>query len=240
MSLLASPSGKGSTHTSFTRWCDPPGGKHRQLARQVGVLRVFSPISHSFPDGHSCFANSTLHGDLVREPQVHVTGFGYDMILLSVKGPGGARVAPARKRAPRRPRHHTSPPKKRCGQRHCYPSASSRPTVHARQEVTQEPTAPRAETVGMMARFHEDRTTAMGDGAPRAPSPATRYFHTGCSPQEERYRSVWTMPRCRSPGRYVQTPRRTWRDQWSSHATLMHSNRRPSCRISLRYEASAD
>jgi len=30
------------------------------------------------------------------------TGFGYDMILLSVKGPGGARIAPARLRAPRR------------------------------------------------------------------------------------------------------------------------------------------
>jgi len=30
----------------------------------------------------------------------------------------------------------------------------------------------------------------------------------------------------------------TWRDQWSSHATLEHSNRRPSCRTSLRYEAS--
>ena len=61
-----------SKHTSFTRWCDPPGGKHRQLARQVGVMRVFSPISHSFPDGHSRFADSALHGDLVWEPQVDV------------------------------------------------------------------------------------------------------------------------------------------------------------------------
>ena len=101
------------------------------------------------------------------------TGFGYDMILLSVKGPGGARVAPALLRAPRRPHLHTSPPKKRRGQRHHHPSASSRPIVRAGQEVTQEPTAPHAETAGMMARFHEDRTTTMGDGAPRAPSPAT-------------------------------------------------------------------
>ena len=61
--------------TSFTRWCDPPGGKHRQLARQVGVLRVFSPISHRFPDGHSHFADFALHGDLVREPRVHVYWF---------------------------------------------------------------------------------------------------------------------------------------------------------------------
>jgi len=104
------------------------------------------------------------------------TGFGYDMILLSVKGPGGARVAPARLRAPRRPRHHASPPKKRRGQRHHHPSASSRPTVRARQEVTQEPTAPRAEIVGVTAQRHEDRTTTLGDGAP---SPATTLLPHG-------------------------------------------------------------
>ena len=75
MSFLASPSRKGSTHTSFTRWCDPLGEKHRQLARQVGVLRVLSPISHHFPDGHSRFADSVFHGDLVRKPRVHVYRF---------------------------------------------------------------------------------------------------------------------------------------------------------------------
>ena len=32
---------KGEHAYKFTCWCDPPGGKHRQLARQVGVLRVF-------------------------------------------------------------------------------------------------------------------------------------------------------------------------------------------------------
>jgi len=58
----------------FTRWCDPPGGKHRQLARQVGALRVFLSISHSFPDGYSCLADSALHGDLVWESRVHVHG----------------------------------------------------------------------------------------------------------------------------------------------------------------------
>ena len=94
------------------------------------------------------------------------TGFGYDMILLSVKGLGGARVAPARLRAPRRPRHHASPPKKRHGQHHHRPSASSRSPVRARREVTQEPIAPRAETAGMTAQRHEDRTTMTGDGAP--------------------------------------------------------------------------
>ena len=107
------------------------------------------------------------------------TGFGYDMILLSVKGPGGARIAPARLRAPRRPRHHASPPKKRRGQRHHHPSASSRSPVHARREVTQEPTAPRAKTTGMTARCHEDRTTTMGDGVPCALSPATTLLPHG-------------------------------------------------------------
>ena len=47
------------------------------------------------------------------------------------------------------------------------------------------------------------------------------------------------MPRHRSPGQYVRTPRRTWRDQWSSHAPLKHSDRCPSCRTSPRCEASA-
>jgi len=63
---------KGEHAYKFTSWCDPPGGKHRQLARQIGVLRVFSSISHSFPDGHSFFTDSALHGDLVWESRVHV------------------------------------------------------------------------------------------------------------------------------------------------------------------------
>ena len=159
------------------------------------------------------------------------TGSGYDMILLSIKEPGGAHVGPARSRAPRRPRHHASPPKKRRGHHHCHLSASSRPTVRARQEVTQESTAPHAGTVGLTAQHHEDHTTTGGDALPG-------YFHTGCSPQEEHCRSAWTMPRRRSPGQYVQTPRRTWRDQWSSHAPLEHSGRRPSYQTSRRYEAS--
>jgi len=104
---------------------------------------------------------------------------GYDMILLSVKGLGGARVAPARLRAPRRPRHHASPPKKRRGQRHHHPSAASRPTVRARQEVTQEPTAPCTKTAGMAAQRHEDRMTTMGDGARRALSPTATLLPHG-------------------------------------------------------------
>ena len=107
------------------------------------------------------------------------TGFGYDMILLSVKGPGGARVAPARLRAPRRPHHHASPPKKRRGQHHHHPSASSRSPVRARREVIQEPTAPHAETAGTTARCHKNRTTTTGDSAPCALSPDTTLLPHG-------------------------------------------------------------
>ena len=85
------------------------------------------------------------------------TGFGYDMILLSVKGPGGARVVPARLRAPRRPRHHASPPKKRHRWHHRRPSAFSRPATRARQEVVHEPVAPCAGTAGTTAQ-HRTRT----------------------------------------------------------------------------------
>ena len=106
------------------------------------------------------------------------TGSCYDMILLSIKGPGGARVAPARLRAPRRPRHHASPPKKRRGQHHRRPSASSRPEVRARKEVTQEPTALHAETVGMTAQRYKDHTTTGGD-APRALSPTASLLPHG-------------------------------------------------------------
>jgi len=106
------------------------------------------------------------------------TGSGYDMILLSIKGPGGARIAPTRLRAPRRPRHHASPSEKRRGQRHHRPSASSRPTVRARRETAQEPTAPCAESVGTTAQRHEDRTTTGGD-TPRALSPTTRLLPHG-------------------------------------------------------------
>jgi len=95
------------------------------------------------------------------------TGFGCDMILLSIKGPEGARIAPARLRAPRWPRHHASPPKKRRGQRRHHSSASSRSPARAGQVVTQEPTTPRAGAAGTTARRHEDRATTMGDDAPR-------------------------------------------------------------------------
>jgi len=104
------------------------------------------------------------------------TGSGYDMILLSIKGPRGARVAPTRMRAPRRPHHHASPPKKRRGQHHHRPSASPRPAVRARQETAREPIALR--TTGTTAQCCEDRTTTGGD-APRALSPTAKLLPHG-------------------------------------------------------------
>jgi len=104
------------------------------------------------------------------------TGSGYDMILLSVTGPRGARVAPARTRAPRRPRHHASPPKKRRGRHHHRPSTSPRLVVRARQETVREPIGPR--TVGTTAQCREDRTTT-GEDAPRALSPTARLLPHG-------------------------------------------------------------
>ena len=148
------------------------------MARQVGVLRVFRrfPISFQMATLTLLIPRSTViwFGSL----EFMSTGSGYDMILLSIKGPGGACIAPTRLRARRRPHHHASPPKRRRGQRHHHPTASSRPTVHARQEVAQEPTAPRAKTVGMTAQRHEDRTTTGGD-APRALSPTTTLLPHG-------------------------------------------------------------
>ena len=97
------------------------------------------------------------------------TGSGYDMILLSIKGPGGTRIAPTRMRALRRPHHHASPPKKRCGQHHHCPSASPRPAVRARQETAREPIAPR--TTGTTAQCREDHMTTGSDAPviPRCP-----------------------------------------------------------------------
>ena len=104
------------------------------------------------------------------------TGSCYDMILLSIKGPGGARVVPTRMRAPRRPHHHAFPPKKRRGQHYHRPSASPRSAVCARQETAREPIAPC--TTGTKAQRCEDRTTTGGD-APRALSPTARLLPHG-------------------------------------------------------------
>jgi len=69
-------------------------------------------------------------------------GFGYDMILLSIKGPGGARVMPTRTKAPRWPRHHASPPKRRRGQHHTRPTAAARSLPRVGRATVEEPIAP--------------------------------------------------------------------------------------------------
>ena len=107
------------------------------------------------------------------------TGSGYDMILLSVQGPGGTRVALARSKAPRRPHNHASPPKKRHGQ-HCHHlSAASRSSTRARRAVAQEPTAPRAEAMGTTAQCRDGPATTLGDNATRVLSPSTTLLPHG-------------------------------------------------------------
>ena len=103
------------------------------------------------------------------------TGFGYDMILLSIKGPGGVRVMPTRSKAPRWPRHHASPPKKRHGQHRHRPSAASRSSTRARRAVAQEPTAPCAEATGTTAWRQDSHTTTLDDSVPHALSPSTAH-----------------------------------------------------------------
>jgi len=107
------------------------------------------------------------------------TSFGYDMILLSVKGSGGARVAPARSKAPRRPRHHASPPKKKRGQHRHHPSVASRSSTRARRAVVRESTAPCTEATDTMTRRQDGLATTLGDSAPRVLPPSTTLLPHG-------------------------------------------------------------
>ena len=163
----------------FTRWCYLLRSKHQQLARQVGVLRVF----HRFPIS---FQMATLVSPIPRSTVIWFgslefmsTGIGYDMILLSIKGPGGVRVMPTRSKVPRRPRHHTSPPKKRRGQYHHRPSSASRSSPRTRRAVVQEPTAPRTEATGAIARRQDGHATTLDSSMPRALSPSTALLPHG-------------------------------------------------------------
>ena len=107
------------------------------------------------------------------------TGFGYDMILLSINGPGVDRITPARSKVPRRPRHHASPPKKRHGQHRHRPSAASRSSTRTRQTVVQEPTAPHAEATSVMAWRQDGHTATLVDSVPRALSPSAALLPHG-------------------------------------------------------------
>ena len=122
------------------------------------------------------------------------TGTGYDMILLSVKGPGGTSVAPAQLKAPRRPRYHTSPPKKRRGQHRHHPSAASRSSTYAKRAVAQQPAAPHAEATNTAARRLDSPATTLGDDATRVLSPSTTLLPHGLFASRGTHHSVWTMP----------------------------------------------
>ena len=123
------------------------------------------------------------------------TGTGYDMILLSVKGLGGTSVAPTQSKAPRRPRHHASPPKKRCGQHRHHPSAASRSSTCAKRAVAQQPAAPRTEATNTAAQRLDSYATTLGDDATRVLSPSTTLLPHGLFASRGTHHSVWTMPR---------------------------------------------
>ena len=99
------------------------------------------------------------------------TGFGYDMILLSIKGPRGARITSTQSKAPRRPRHHTSLPKRRRGQHRHRSTIAARSSPHAERATVEEPTAQCAETTVTTVRRQNGHATASGGSIPRAPSP---------------------------------------------------------------------
>ena len=128
------------------------------------------------------------------------TGFGYDMILHSIKGPGGARVMFTRSKAQRWPRHHASPPKRRHGQHRHHPTAVARSSPRAGRATVEEPTAPRTETIVMTARHQNGRATASGAAYPTHPRLHLHYCHTVCSARRGCSYLGWTTPRHRSPG----------------------------------------
>ena len=98
------------------------------------------------------------------------TGLGYNMILLLVRGPGGACVLPAQSKAPRRPHHHASPPKRRHDQHHRRPTAAARSSPRAGRATVEEPIPPHTNTAITTTRRQSGHTTVPRDSAPRAPS----------------------------------------------------------------------
>ena len=114
---------KGEHTYKFTRWCDPPGDKTPTVGAPGRGPACFSPISHSFPDGHSRFADSALHGDLVWESRVHVNWLRlrHDLALDQRTGRSPRRAStvegpetPSPPRLPAQEEAWTAPPSPFC------------------------------------------------------------------------------------------------------------------------------
>jgi hypothetical protein len=156
------------------------------------------------------------------------TGFSYDMILLSIKGPGGARIVPARSKAPRWPRHHASPPKKKRWQHRHHPIAVARAPPHARQAAEQEPAASRAKAMGTMSRRQDGYATASGASVPRAPSPPSALLPHGLFAARRTYpfgldNATTSLTKTICLG--ASLPGRTLSDHWSPRAMPRHSSK---------------
>jgi len=158
-------------HTQIDSLVLPPGVK----TPTVGVLGRGPACFHRFPIS---FRMATLVSPIPRSTVIWFgshdfmsTGFGYDMILLSIKGPEGARIMPTQSKALRWPHHHASPPKRRRGQhRHCV-TAAARSPPRARRAAVPEAMAPRAEATDTTTRCQDSHMTVSGGGVPCAPSP---------------------------------------------------------------------
>ena len=102
-------------------------------------------------------------------------GFSYDMILLSVRGLEGARVALTRSKATRRPHHRASPPKRRHDERHHqHPMAAARSPPHAGRlsPLVESPSALRPRAAAKpTSQGSNHRSAAPREAIPRVPSP---------------------------------------------------------------------
>ena len=107
------------------------------------------------------------------------TGFSYDMILLSVRGLRGACIVPTQSKAPRRPHHHASLPKRRRDQHRCHPTTAARPSHRAGREAEKGQVASRTKTAVATTSQQSGRAMAPRVNLPRAPSPASALLPHG-------------------------------------------------------------
>ena len=116
------------------------------------------------------------------------TGFSYDMVLLSVRGPGGARIMSTQSKAPRRPHHHVSPPNRRRDQHRHRPTAATQSSPRAGRATVEEPTASCTKTADMTASQQSGHATAPRDSLPRAPLPPSALLPHGL------FATRWMLP----------------------------------------------